>query len=150
MVNRTKIINSLRAGLKSYQNQGLKKKKKKKFVERCLAMLTSSVGLAHTLAATAWSVRLFVCCLKHRGKLDKLGLDYFYNHMDCNCTGYALASGLCDMNDIVDDISTAAVCVGHQVPGGHHPSCTKKKNVTRHSRARDRWHLMLAAECRWS
>ncbi len=33
-----------------------------------------------------------------------------------------LRSGLCDMNDIVDEISTAAV-VGHQVPGGHHPSC---------------------------
>ncbi len=32
-----------------------------------------------------------------------------------------LRSGLCDMNDIVDEISTAAVCVGHQVPGGHHP-----------------------------
>ncbi len=38
-----------------------------------------------------------------------------------------LRSGLCDMNDIVDEISTAAVCVGHQVPGGHHPSCSKKK-----------------------
>ncbi len=38
-----------------------------------------------------------------------------------------LRSGLCDMNDIVDKISTAAVCVGHQVPGGHHPSCSKKK-----------------------
>ncbi len=38
-----------------------------------------------------------------------------------------LRSGLCDMNDIVDEISTAAVCVGHQVPGGHHPSCSKNK-----------------------
>ncbi len=37
-----------------------------------------------------------------------------------------LRSGLCDMNDIVDEISTAAVCVGHQFPGGHHPSCSKK------------------------
>ncbi len=42
-------------------------------------------------------------------------------------TKVPLRSGLCDMNDIVDEIGTAAVCVGHQVPGGHHPSCSKKK-----------------------
>ncbi len=57
-----------------------------------------------------------------------------------------LRSGLCDMNDI----STATVCVGHQVPGGHHPSCSKKKkkSMTCHSHARDRSRLMFAAECR--
>ncbi len=110
------------------KNQGLKKKRRRRnLLNDALLCSQCSVGLAHTLAATAWSVRLFVCCLKHRGKLDKLGLDYFYNHMDCNCTGYALASGLCDMNDIVDDISTARSCVGHQVPGGTIQLHKKKK-----------------------
>ncbi len=57
-----------------------------------------------------------------------------------------LLSGLCYMNDIVDDknqyrrsLYAEYVCVGHQLVGGHHPSCSKKKkrkkDVTHHSRA---------------
>ncbi len=45
-----------------------------------------------------------------------------------------LWSGLCDMNDIVGDknqyrrslYAEYAVCLGHQLAGGHHPSCSKK------------------------
>ncbi len=76
-------------------------------------------------------------------------------------TKVPLRSGLCDMNDIVDDknqyrrslYAEYAVCIGHQLPGGA-PSqlLKKKKNVTHHFhiRARNRSRLIFAAECRWS
>ncbi len=46
-----------------------------------------------------------------------------------------LRSGLCDMNDIVDYknqyrrslYAEYSVCLGHQLAGGHHPSCSKNK-----------------------
>ncbi len=44
-----------------------------------------------------------------------------------------------------------AVCVGHQLPGGHHPSCSKKTKTTwRHSRIRTRdWMQMIMDNCPW-
>ncbi len=53
-----------------------------------------------------------------------------------------LRSGLCDMNDIVDDknqyhrslYAEYAVCLGHQLAGGHHPSCSKKKKKKKKTR----------------
>ncbi len=49
-----------------------------------------------------------------------------------------LRSSLCDMNDIVDDknlyrhslYAEYSICLGHQLAGGHHPSCSKKKKKT--------------------
>ncbi len=52
-------------------------------------------------------------------------------------TKVPLQSGLCDMNDIVDEenqyrrslYAEYAVCLGHQLAGGHHPSCSKKMKM---------------------
>ncbi len=68
-----------------------------------------------------------------------------------------LRSGLCDMNDIVDDknqyrrslYAEYAVCVGHQLAGGGTiPVAQKQKNVPRHSSICARSRLMFAAECK--